>query len=227
MKYARSFLVALAFAACSGASDQKPSNDLLIVAYDREPDTMNRFSTHILEDIQGCVIEGLTITDERMTRFWITLTQGVQFVLSCLALTRGGDIFVPKIPSMRMTDLAKAMAPQLPHRIVGVRPGEKLHEVMVTEDDSRSTVELDDRYVIEPSFHWWKRRSFAEDEPSHPLELREQIARRDTVADRRIGFRRLAQCAAHHARPAADRFGLLLLAHAASSSSTAKRSIYG
>ena len=117
----------------------------------------------LFRDLIAKGADSLPITDERMTRFWITLTQGVQFVLSCLALTRGGDIFVPKIPSMRMTDLAKAMAPQLPHRIVGVRPGEKLHEVMVTEDDSRSTVELDDRYVIEPSFHWWKRRSFAED----------------------------------------------------------------
>src|SRR5215475_3429936 len=117
----------------------------------------------LFRDLIAKGTDALPITDERMTRFWITLAQGVQFVLSCLGLTRGGEIFVPKIPSMRMVDLAKAMAPQLPHKVVGIRPGEKLHEVMVTEDDSRSTVELDDRYVIEPTFHWWKRRSFAED----------------------------------------------------------------
>jgi UDP-N-acetylglucosamine 4,6-dehydratase len=117
----------------------------------------------LFRDLIAKGADSLPITDERMTRFWITLNQGVQFVLSCLGLTRGGEIFVPKIPSMRMTDLAKAMAPSLPHKIVGIRPGEKLHEVMVTEDDSRSTVELADRYVIEPSFHWWKRRSFADD----------------------------------------------------------------
>ncbi len=117
----------------------------------------------LFRDLIAKGTDALPITDERMTRFWITLAQGVQFVLSCLGLTRGGEIFVPKIASMRMVDLAKAMAPQLTHKVVGIRPGEKLHEVMVTEDDSRSTVELPDRYVIEPAFHWWKRRSFAED----------------------------------------------------------------
>lgn len=93
----------------------------------------------------------LPITDERMTRFWITLTQGVNFVLSSLAMAKGGETFVPKIPSMRTTDLARTLAPGLPHKIVGIRPGEKLHEVMVPEDDARSTVELDDRYVIVPA----------------------------------------------------------------------------
>ena len=90
----------------------------------------------------------LPITDERMTRFWITLTQGVNFVLSSMELMRGAEIFVPKIPSMTTVELARAIAPHLPHRIVGIRPGEKLHEVMVPEDDARSTVELEDRYVI-------------------------------------------------------------------------------
>jgi UDP-N-acetylglucosamine 4,6-dehydratase/5-epimerase len=99
----------------------------------------------------------LPITDERMTRFWITLPQGVAFVVTALAMMRGGEIFVPKIPSMRITDLARCMAPDLPLKTVGVRPGEKLHEVMVTEDDSRQTLELDDRYVIEPAFAWWSR----------------------------------------------------------------------
>ncbi|MGI9426394.1 MAG: UDP-N-acetylglucosamine 4,6-dehydratase (inverting) [Hyphomicrobiaceae bacterium] len=94
--------------------------------------------------------ESLPITDTRMTRFWIALEQGVNFVLSSLALMRGGEIFVPKIPSMRVVDLAMALAPELPHRIVGIRPGEKLHEIMVTDDDARMTIELDDRYIICP-----------------------------------------------------------------------------
>ncbi|MBF0158508.1 MAG: UDP-N-acetylglucosamine 4,6-dehydratase (inverting) [Magnetococcales bacterium] len=97
----------------------------------------------------------LPITDARMSRFWITLQEGVDFVLSSLEMMRGGEIFVPKIPSMNIIELARAMAPQLPHHIVGIRPGEKLHEVMVTEDDSRTTVELHDRYVIEPAFALW------------------------------------------------------------------------
>jgi UDP-N-acetylglucosamine 4,6-dehydratase/5-epimerase len=106
-------------------------------------------------DLLAKKADSLPITDERMTRFWITLNQGIEFVLSCLGLTRGGEIFVPKIPSMRMVDLAKAMAPGLPHKIVGIRPGEKLHEVMITEDDSRATVELDDRFVICPTLPNW------------------------------------------------------------------------
>lgn len=101
--------------------------------------------------------KSLPITDPRMTRFWITLDQGVGLVLSSFALMRGGEIFVPKIPSMRMVDLARAMAPELPHEIIGIRPGEKIHEVMVTEDDARMTIELSDRYVICPPSGAWKR----------------------------------------------------------------------
>ncbi len=102
----------------------------------------------------------LPITDERMTRFWITLQQGVNFVITSFIMMRGGEIFVPKIPSMRMVDLAHCMAPHLPLRVVGIRPGEKLHEVMVTEDDSRLTLELSDRFVIEPAFTWWQRAPY-------------------------------------------------------------------
>jgi UDP-N-acetylglucosamine 4,6-dehydratase/5-epimerase len=102
----------------------------------------------------------LPITDERMTRFWITLQQGVNFVATSIFSMQGGEIFVPKIPSMRMLDLAHCLAPELPTRTVGIRPGEKLHEVMITEDDSRLTLELDDRYVIEPAFRWWERESY-------------------------------------------------------------------
>lgn len=102
----------------------------------------------------------IPITDERMTRFWISLQQGVEFVLSCLSIMRGGEIFVPKIPSMRLVDLANALAPGVPHRVVGIRPGEKLHETMITTDDARTTLELDDRYLIEPAFVWWQRASY-------------------------------------------------------------------
>ena len=94
----------------------------------------------------------LPITDPRMTRFWITLTQGVQFVLSSMELSRGGEIFVPKIPSTTIAGLASMIGPSLGHRIVGVRPGEKLHETMIPADDSRWTLELEDRYVILASF---------------------------------------------------------------------------
>jgi UDP-N-acetylglucosamine 4,6-dehydratase len=104
--------------------------------------------------------DSLPITDKRMTRFWITLRDGVDFVLSCLQMTRGGEIFVPKIPSMRIVDLARTMAPELPHRIVGIRPGEKLHETMVTEADARNTLEMTDRYIIEPAIAWWDRKTF-------------------------------------------------------------------
>lgn len=97
----------------------------------------------------------LPITDERMTRFWITLEQGVQFVINSLDRMSGGEIFVPKIPSMKVTDLAAAIAPDAEIEIVGIRPGEKLHEAMITEDDARHTIEFDSYYVIQPEFSWW------------------------------------------------------------------------
>ena len=93
----------------------------------------------------------LPITDERMTRFWITLQQGVDFVMKDFQRMRGGEIFVPKIPSVRIVDLAKAMAPSLPHKVVGIRPGEKIHEVMCPADDSHLTLEFADHFVIRPT----------------------------------------------------------------------------
>jgi len=104
--------------------------------------------------------DSLPITDPRMTRFWITLQHGVDFVLSSLEMMHGGEIFIPKIPSMKVTDLARAMAPDMPHKVIGIRPGEKLHEVMITEDDARTTVELPDRCIIEPAFAWWPRNEY-------------------------------------------------------------------
>jgi UDP-N-acetylglucosamine 4,6-dehydratase len=104
--------------------------------------------------------DALPITDARMTRFWITLTQGVNLVLSSMELMEGGEIFVPKIPSMSTTELARSMAPTMPQKIIGIRPGEKLHEIMISADDARQTLELDDRYVILPSFFAIQRDTY-------------------------------------------------------------------
>ena len=97
----------------------------------------------------------LPITDRRMTRFWITLDQAVAFVLRTLMRMRGGEIFVPKLPSMRIVDLAEAVAPGCELTEVGIRPGEKLHEMMISVEDARKAVEYDDHYVIQPAFPWW------------------------------------------------------------------------
>jgi UDP-N-acetylglucosamine 4,6-dehydratase len=100
----------------------------------------------------------LSITDPRMTRFWITLEQGVGFVLDCIERMVGGELFVPKIPSMKIMDLAKAVAPECKTEIIGIRPGEKLHEVMVPSDDARNTIEFDNYYMIKPDFRYFSRR---------------------------------------------------------------------
>ena len=107
----------------------------------------------------------LPITDKRMTRFWITIDQGVSFVLSRLEMMRGGELFVPKIKSMAIVDLARAMAPHLPHKIIGIRPGEKLHEVMITEDDARSTIDMGDCYIVEPTLAWWSSQGHPNGKP--------------------------------------------------------------
>ncbi|MBH61762.1 MAG: UDP-N-acetylglucosamine 4,6-dehydratase (inverting) [Alphaproteobacteria bacterium] len=105
------------------------------------------------------------ITDPRMTRFWMTIGQGVAFVQSCLAMMVGGEIFVPKIPSMSIMDLAAAIVPELETEIVGIRPGEKLHEVLIPTDDARHTLELEDRFVVTPSFNYWSEDNHATGEP--------------------------------------------------------------
>lgn len=97
----------------------------------------------------------ITITDDRMTRFWITLEQGVNFVIQGIQEMRGGEIFVPKIPSMKVTDLARAVAPEAKINTIGIRPGEKLHEVLLTEDESRHAREFDTYYIIEPELEFW------------------------------------------------------------------------
>ncbi|MGH9540137.1 MAG: UDP-N-acetylglucosamine 4,6-dehydratase (inverting), partial [Terriglobales bacterium] len=102
----------------------------------------------------------ITITDTRMTRFWLTLGQGVRFVVNCIEQMHGGEIFVPKIPSMRVTDMAASIAPGCEVECIGIRPGEKLHEVLISEDEARNTLEMDDMYVIQPAHSWWDTQNW-------------------------------------------------------------------
>ena len=102
----------------------------------------------------------ITVTDRRMTRFWITLEQGVRFVLHAIERMHGGEVFVPKLPSMNIVDLATAVAQGCAINEIGIRPGEKLHEVLVSEDEARQTLELDDMYVIEPAHPWWTGKAW-------------------------------------------------------------------
>jgi UDP-N-acetylglucosamine 4,6-dehydratase len=102
----------------------------------------------------------IPITDPRMTRFWITLEQGVNFVLKSFERMRGGELFVPKIPSMNIMDLAKAIAPECETEIIGIRPGEKIHEYMISEEDARNTIEYGDYFVIQPESPWWSKEKY-------------------------------------------------------------------
>lgn len=104
----------------------------------------------------------ITITDERMTRFWITLEQGIRFVIKCIEMMKGGEIFVPKIPSMKITDLAEVIAPGVQKKIIGVRVGEKLHEALLTEEETRHTKEFDKYFVIEPEHPSWGKDNFSD-----------------------------------------------------------------
>lgn len=133
--------------------------------------------------------DSLPITDASMTRFWITLTQSVDFVLSSFALMRGGEVFIPKLPSSTITDLAAAIAPHLPTRIVGIRPGEKLHEAMLSADDAKNTVDLGDRFAIEPSIDFFARERFTE-APKVPESFVYSSDRNDIWLDAE-GFRAL------------------------------------
>jgi UDP-N-acetylglucosamine 4,6-dehydratase len=107
----------------------------------------------------------LTITDPRMTRFWITLEQSVRFVISCLQSMHGGEVFVPKLPTMNMLDLARAMAPECEIEHIGIRPGEKLHESMISEEEARQVIELDDRFIIRPLHPWWSESHWSGGRP--------------------------------------------------------------
>lgn len=107
----------------------------------------------------------VTITDERMTRFWISLDHGVRFVISCTEKMNGGEVFVPKIPSMKVSDLARVVAPKAEIEVIGIRAGEKLHEVLISEDEARSTIELDEMYVVLPPEPFW----FVQEWENHPF----------------------------------------------------------
>ena len=108
----------------------------------------------------------ITLTDEAMTRFWITLEQGVEFVIQSIEKMGGGEVFVPKIPSMKIIDLANFIAPKAKKEIIGMRPGEKLHEDLITKEEARHTKEYDDYYIIEPEFSFWQ---YNEEKGGKPL----------------------------------------------------------
>ena len=107
----------------------------------------------------------ITITDEHMTRFWITMEQGVRFVIKCIGNMRGGEIFVPKMPSMRITDIADVVAPEAKRKIIGIRPGEKLHEMLLVPEEARHAVEFDDYLIIEPEHSYWSADPLAGGHP--------------------------------------------------------------
>jgi UDP-N-acetylglucosamine 4,6-dehydratase len=107
----------------------------------------------------------VTLTDPRMTRFWITLDQGVRFVVRCLEQMHGGEIFIPKIPSMKLLDMAQAVAPDCEIECVGIRPGEKLHEVLLSEDEARNSVEAEGMFVIQPAQAWWPKENWTNAKP--------------------------------------------------------------
>ena len=104
----------------------------------------------------------ITITDERMTRFWITLEQGVRLVIDCIERMKGGEIFIPKIPSMKVVDLADAIAPEAKKDIIGIRPGEKINEILLTEEEARHAKEFDSFFIIEPEYPFWNQNNFKE-----------------------------------------------------------------
>lgn len=111
----------------------------------------------------------LPITDPRMTRFWITLEQGIEFVLASLDRMVRGEILVPKLPSMKLVDLAQAISPGCEIEVTGIRPGEKLHEVIIPRDDARMTLVFDDHYVTQPAFHFWSRENYMDQNGGQPV----------------------------------------------------------
>ncbi len=113
----------------------------------------------------------ITLTDERMTRFWITLEQGVRFVIDRIGMMHGGEVFIPKTPSMKVTDLAEVIAPGAEREVIGIRPGEKVNEILLTEEEARHAKEFADYFVIEPEFLFWKRENLKGGKPL-PLDFR-------------------------------------------------------
>ncbi|MDP8230770.1 MAG: UDP-N-acetylglucosamine 4,6-dehydratase (inverting) [Candidatus Gorgyraea atricola] len=138
--------------AYSGKADTRFS----VVRYGNVMGSRGSVIPFFTESVKSGVIP---ITDDRMTRFLITLEQSVEFVIKCFSLMHGGELFVPKIPSTKIIDLARAIGPRCKIKSVGIRPGEKLHEVMVSEDDARNAMEFKDYYIVKPSFPWWKDKN--------------------------------------------------------------------
>jgi UDP-N-acetylglucosamine 4,6-dehydratase len=136
----------------------------------------------------------ITLTDPRMTRFWLTLEQGVKFVIGCIEQMRGGEIFVPKIPSMRLVELAETIAPGCAVETIGIRPGEKLHEVLVSDDESRYALETEEMFVIQPSHPWWKSENWA-----HARRLPEGFRYASDTNDRWLTRRELEELVAPEA----------------------------
>lgn len=123
-----------------------------VVRYGNVAGSRGSIVPHFLEQAKKNI---LTVTDERMTRFWITLSEGVKFVIDSFDRMRGGEIFVPKIPSFRIIELARVIAPRAKIKITGIRPGEKVHELLIGLDEARHTLDMDGYFVIEPEFPWW------------------------------------------------------------------------
>ncbi len=107
----------------------------------------------------------ITVTDKRMSRFWLTIEQGVRFVIRCIQEMQGGEVFVPKSPSMRIMELAEALAPGCEIEFIGIRPGEKLNEALISRDESRYTLELEDMFIIQPVYRWWKPANWSHAKP--------------------------------------------------------------
>ncbi len=107
----------------------------------------------------------ITITDEKMTRFWITLEQGIRFVIKCIEIMKGGEIFIPKIPSMKIIDLAEVVAPTAKKKIIGIRSGEKLHEILITGEEAEHTKEFDNYFAVEPEYPFWQKDNFRDGNP--------------------------------------------------------------
>lgn len=131
-------------------------------------------------------VKKLPITDDRMTRFWITLDQGVRFVINSLETSQGGELFVPKIPSMKVVDLAYALVPDAELDIIGIRPGEKIHEEMISADDARRTIDVGKYFVMQPEADWWhaahyEGQTLPEDFSYNSLNNTEWLSREDLV----------------------------------------------
>jgi UDP-N-acetylglucosamine 4,6-dehydratase len=154
------------FVAANGLS-KRHRTKFSVVRYGNVLGSRGSVVPFFLEKKVGGVIP---ITDPRMTRFWITLRQGVDFVCSSLEMMNGGEIFIPKIPSMNIMAVAEAVVPECATEVIGIRAGEKLHEIMITEDDAINVVEFDDRYVIQPQSDWWDQEEYKNSTGSKSVE---------------------------------------------------------